>query len=229
MAIRLAGMQLPSDAIELQSLANSCNQTQETTGFGSGHITPIRTTTPQPREVPDLDVAEADYDMQQTYDMILRATRVYDRVKDREVDAITTVSTNSSCPWSCLSGVSMSAISVIAVISLPLSDSELARFRHLAYGTEIDLLSHDNRERDFFVSTSSHSSSLFTKSHDRFVEKASPEKEAFMRYYGLRWDRRDSGNRSNTGSLILYKTWHYMKRNPPELCTAEPFPGEIVG
>lgn len=65
-------------------------------------------------------------------DAVLEASRVYSRVRDREVDAMTLVLTTRSHAWSILSGISMAEISVMAVISLPLHLPELRRFRQLS-------------------------------------------------------------------------------------------------
>lgn len=80
-----------------------------------------------------IHTAQKNTPVQQTnFDAILHSSRVYSRVQDREVDAISMVPTmRSSRAWSILSGISMAQISLVAVIHLPLSDSELQRFRSL--------------------------------------------------------------------------------------------------
>jgi hypothetical protein len=63
-----------------------------------------------------------------TFEVVLSTTRVYDRVKGREIDAMSIFSTNRSHAWSLLSGLSLAQASAISVIKLPLYDPGLRRF-----------------------------------------------------------------------------------------------------
>ncbi|KAL2014051.1 hypothetical protein VTN00DRAFT_1576 [Thermoascus crustaceus] len=61
-----------------------------------------------------------------------QSQRVYSRVEDRANDATSVVSMSRSRAWSVLSGINLTPTSIIAVIKLPLHDSELKRFWSLA-------------------------------------------------------------------------------------------------
>lgn len=98
----------------------------------AGDTTPTRAPSPPSIAPTDESIPDADPSIETTFEVVLLTTRVYDRVKDREIDAMSTVSTNRSRAWSILSGLSLAQVSVIAVIKLPLYDSELRRFRALA-------------------------------------------------------------------------------------------------
>ena len=75
-----------------------------------------------------------------TFNDILSASRVYNRVQSREVDAVSTILTTRSRAWSILSGISLAKVSVIAVVKLPIYEPELRRFWSLASPGEILLL-----------------------------------------------------------------------------------------
>lgn len=229
LSARLERMHWPPDAIELQSLHENCDRTEETATAGSGEITPVRATTPLPKEVPEWDVPVADSRTQQTYDMILRETRVYRRVKDRDLDAVTTASTNISRTWSVLSGISMSQISVISIIHLPLYESELRSFRQLAslpahtvcgfiYSDDLDWDGDNVRAKCL------HPSSFSTKNHRGCAEEDSRDTEAFMSHYGLRWSR----GTQRCGHSALRRELYDLSRDPPELCAAGPVGEDTV-
>ena len=133
LAARLEQLQLPPDAIqpgELISTPPSVPSDEPTPA--AGETTPTRAPSPPPIALTDESIPDADPSIETTFEVVLLTTRVYDRVKDREIDAMSTVSTNRSRAWSILSGLSLAQVSVIAVIKLPLYDSELRRFRALA-------------------------------------------------------------------------------------------------
>jgi len=124
---RLEEMQLPADAHEL-------SQGIELLSFdGRGEETTASASKPS-RAAPSTDKTANDNNpgTAMTFEVVLDGTRVYNRVQHREVDAMSTVSTNRSHAWSILSGISLTQISVIAVVKLPLHQSELLRFRALA-------------------------------------------------------------------------------------------------
>ena len=68
-----------------------------------------------------------------TFNEALAVTRAYRRVDHLEMDCVSTLSSTRSHGWSALSGISSSQISSIGVMCLPLYDTELARFRSLAF------------------------------------------------------------------------------------------------
>ena len=70
--------------------------------------------------------------VEHSFDLVLASSRVYSRVQNGEVDAISSVSTTRSRAWSVLSGLSLTQISIISVLKLPLYDAELTRFYRLA-------------------------------------------------------------------------------------------------
>ena len=106
---------MPPDVVELEILPELRDEGQETTTPDARNTVPVTIATPQPQSIP---VPEADLGIQATFDAVLATTKVYDRVKNRDVDAMTSVSTTRPHPWSALPGASLAEISVIAVISL---------------------------------------------------------------------------------------------------------------
>jgi hypothetical protein len=95
--------------------------------------TSSRSRSPGVRDNDNNAILEATLPIQETFDDILSASRVYDRVKDREIDAITSVSTTRSHAWSVFTGMSLAETSVIPVIELPLYEAELKMFRRIAF------------------------------------------------------------------------------------------------
>ncbi|KAK3174234.1 hypothetical protein OEA41_001478 [Lepraria neglecta] len=202
---------------------------QGTTTPDAGNITPVRAATPQPQEIPELDVPEADPRMQATYDVVLARTRVYNRVRDRDVDAITSVSTTRSRPWSVLSGVSMANISIIAVISLPLHEPEMRRFRQLMspinhVGLDVEF---DNRSDDDFAESNGLSPSyLLPRSTREFPREYPHLTEDFLRYYGLFWN--SSGTPTAHSLRRINKELNRMAHDPPSMCNAQPIGDDLV-
>jgi hypothetical protein len=90
----------------------------------------------------------------ESYDVVLSNTRVYGRVSDKQIDAVTTISTIRSHAWSVLSGLSLDQISVVAVIKLPLSETELKRFQKLASSVTSTTTSPKNRLYDEYYPSS---------------------------------------------------------------------------
>jgi hypothetical protein len=70
--------------------------------------------------------------VEHSFNLVLASSRVYSRVQNGEVDAVSSVSTTRSRAWSVLSGLSLTQISIISVLKLPLYDAELTRFYRLA-------------------------------------------------------------------------------------------------
>jgi hypothetical protein len=138
LAARMEQLQLPPDAIqpgELISTPRSVSSDEQAPV--TGDTTPTRAPSPPPIAPTDESIPDADPSVKATFEAVLLTTRVYDRVKDREIDAMSTISTTRSCAWSILSGLSLAQVSVIAVIKLPLHDSELRRFWALARPSSI--------------------------------------------------------------------------------------------
>ncbi|KAE9364170.1 hypothetical protein N431DRAFT_420992, partial [Stipitochalara longipes BDJ] len=69
---------------------------------------------------------------EKSFNLVLASTRVYSRVENGEVDAMSSIMTTRSRAWSILSGLRLAEISIISVIKLPLDYSELVSFRRLA-------------------------------------------------------------------------------------------------
>ncbi len=125
---RLEQLELPPGSIDLDDLGGS----DEITGSN-------------PRDYhhssPDGGNASCQPDpAHPTFNEVLSASRVYNRVQSREIDAVSTILTARSRAWSILSGISLAQVSVIAVVKLPLYEPELKRFWSLASSGEILVL-----------------------------------------------------------------------------------------
>jgi hypothetical protein len=139
---RLESLQLPPDVIELEHLgdrnmesAKSCQRLRESDSRPARTInmaSPIQEAISNNLECDNLEPSHKALTVEESFDLVLASTRVYSRVDDREVDAVSSVSTTRSRAWSILSGLSLTEISVISVIKLPLYEPELIRFRRLA-------------------------------------------------------------------------------------------------
>ena len=139
---RLESLQLPPDVIELEHLgdrnmesAKSCQRLRESDSRPARTInmaSPIQEAISDDLECGNLEPSHKALTVEESFDLVLASTRVYSRVDDREVDAVSSVSTTRSRAWSILSGLSLTEISVISVIKLPLYEPELIRFCRLA-------------------------------------------------------------------------------------------------
>ena len=136
---RLEQIPMGPATIDLGTSDEPCDEEQSIGASDGGDITPTGATTPSLDKIPQRDLPEPDPKRKETYNDTLATTRVYSRVRDREVNAFS-ISTDRSHAWSALSGVSMSKISVLAVISLPLYESELRSLSFPHYRTSLTML-----------------------------------------------------------------------------------------
>ncbi len=120
----------PNEVIKLVSMPPHGSSFEQTPL--AGDTPPTRAPSPPSIAQTDESIPDADPSVQATFEVVLSTTRVYDRVKDREIDAMSRVSTNRSRAWSVLSGLSLAEVSAVAVIKLPLHVPELQRFWNLA-------------------------------------------------------------------------------------------------
>jgi hypothetical protein len=119
LSTRLQAVQLPPDPTTLgDSDSNSSGGTQRPEDLEP------RPNHPQNPKHPagKITVHEKISLMQKPFEVVLSKSRVYDRVKDREVDGRMSILTTRSHAWSVLSDLSLAAISVVMVLNLPLSD-----------------------------------------------------------------------------------------------------------
>lgn len=131
---RLEELDLPPGSIDLDGPGGS--DAESSSSERTEIAGPSRRDCPSPP--PDAGNAGCQPDpAQPTFNDVLSASRVYNRVQSREVDAASTILTTRSRAWSILSGISLAQVSVIAVIKLPLYESELRRFWSLACPGEI--------------------------------------------------------------------------------------------
>jgi len=163
--------------------------------------TPTRAPSPPPIAPTDGSTPDSDPSFQATFEIVLSTTRVYDQVKDREIDAMSTVSTNRSRAWSVLSGLSLAQVSAISVINLPLYDPELRRFRTLASSMSTAATS---AERHSLLDLTGNEESPH-ETEDSILDPAGPssrprrveQNEALLRYYGV-----IPSNRSGWGGAL---------------------------
>jgi len=232
---RLGRIQLPPDIIDFQTFDQTRDEGQGMITSNNEAMTPVRTGSPLPHEIPELDVPEVEPAMQPTLDVVLAATRVYSRVNDRDVDAMTSVSTTRSRAWSVLSGLSMAEISVIAVISLPLYEPELRRFRQLVWPhhpSESGIRFDDIFEIEDFdalevedSATSDLNPPFTSRSGLKPPARFQHDTKEFRRTYGLVWN---SGGLPRGGVKKILKDLGDMSRNPPPLCSAGPIGDDMV-
>ncbi|KAL8748818.1 MAG: hypothetical protein Q9184_007072, partial [Pyrenodesmia sp. 2 TL-2023] len=184
LAMRLEELQLRSDDFDFDTLhvPSGVGQLRITSDAGDG--SPDDARTPQSEALPDLTCPEANHAWQTTYNAVLESTRVYNRVRNRDVDDMSTISSNRSRPWSILSGISMGDISDIAVVSLPLYEPELWRVKQLISPVEPNRADAGfNDETDNFSTwsngfVSNHSLRAVPAEHAHLTK-------AFMTRYGI--------------------------------------------
>lgn len=223
LAARLERVQLPPGAVELATLETSLDERQEMAIEEAGDVSASRFTTPQPQELPASDVPEPDAGTLATYDAILAKSRIYDRVKDREMDAMSTATTSRSHAWSVLSGVSMAQISVVAIISLPLHEVELQRFRQLLLpASEREPATFDDLIHPLVPGSRTRS----TQVPDEPLDADSLIEEEFKRHYGLYWN--SGGAPPASATSCLEKQLSRLERNPSPWYSAGPAGDNMV-
>lgn len=135
---RLGSLQLQADTMQHENLggqnASSDRRSQDS---DSRSDTPVQTILPTQvtlicsHQEGNSEASHSDFSAEESFNAVLAPTRVYNRVQNREIDMITPVSTTRSRAWSILSGLSLSQISTIAVIKLPIHAPELTQFKQL--------------------------------------------------------------------------------------------------
>lgn len=207
LAARLQQIQLPADAV------GGVGSHKDGDDF-PGPATPrSRAQTPRPRSpAPEIgaqcDVPDAALSVQEIYDIALANTRVYNRVLGREVDAISSVSTSRSRAWSVLSGLSLTQISVIAVVSLPLYEPKLLRFGRL--------VSSRNSETP--------GEWHFRDTIDLYGHLTSEYRATF----GLSAQRKDPGTKGSGAWKTINRQLINMEREPPSGISAGPIGDDLV-
>lgn len=212
LARRLEDLQLPGEAIELETPDSShSDEPEEPQDSKLTTITITRPRSPRPCDDDHNEITEENSPDQQTFETVLTTTRVYTRVRDRVVNDTTSLSTMRSQAWSVLSGLSLAEISVIAVIKLPLYEAEIGRFRHLTSSsswTGFDTIG-----------------SLFTVPGQNYPSIDTPHTEESLRHYGLI----PSGDRGWGGALKrLNKELTHLGREPPSMVSAGPVGDDLV-
>jgi hypothetical protein len=139
------------------------------------------------------------------FDDILSSSRVYSRFEDNEVDGYSTLQTTRSRSWSVFSGASLSQISVIAVVHLPLHEAELERFQALVNSSNIVNL----------ASTVS------------LLEKDASHDRKWLIYNGVIHPNWDSSPQYGTFRRIA-KELRDIVSDPPPLCAASPKGDDLV-
>ena len=201
LATRFGEVDSPQNIFEHRSLSNIQSTEQYTNSSDSQLVLPLPAGVPRRHHLSELDVTLPKPELRTDYDIVLASTKVYNRVKDRDVDAITTNFTDRSHAWSLLSGISMAENSVIAVISLPLYEPELRQLRQLS--TPIDLSTFD------------------------MLSKYPHLTEDFLRSYGMWWD--DEGPPPSPSNIQrIKKEMERLSRNPPPMCAAAPMGDDLV-
>jgi hypothetical protein len=229
---RLERLRIPSDAIEPDELADAASDNDPNTERAdAGDVTPTRSGSPMRDAFGNDGVPEVDSSVQDTYDVVLAATRIYRRVEDREVDAISSVSTNRSHAWSALSGLSLAQVSTVAVIQLPLYQPELERFWRLASPSTMDSLSTLAEPSVSQQNSLGTYSGLFTGRRSQVQHEYPHHTDGWLREYGIisEWGITPGPDGTARGTLTrIHKELKNIECDPPGMLSVGPIGDEMV-
>ncbi|KAL8670144.1 MAG: hypothetical protein Q9168_005309 [Polycauliona sp. 1 TL-2023] len=130
-ARRLSGIEMPPNIIEPGIPDEINDETHSMAVSDPGNVDTAGDLAPLAQKVSCSDVPEPDPRLQATFEIVLATSRVYHRVRDRDVDDRSSIATDRSHAWSVLSATSLAELSIVAVVSLPLDEQELRRLRRV--------------------------------------------------------------------------------------------------
>ena len=221
LSLRLEELQPAPDEKELDKLDCSLSTDSEDLGdSGLGTLTSTHARGLQHHDHGSSSDSVPGLSTPETFEAVLSATRVYDRVRDRGVDDRTSIATTRSHAWSVFSGLSLAEISIIAVIQLPLHKAELQRFREIGSPSWNDSDSLQNVHFDGF-----HDHDLWESDEAaNILRSAGRLSDIFQRHYGLM-----SRPYDGKPSLVrLKKELSDLEGYPPRSITAGPMEDALV-
>lgn len=221
LSTRLEELQPAPDEKELDKL--DCllsTDSGELGDLGRGTLTPTQARGVQHHDHGNSSNSEPGLSTPGTFEAVLSATRVYDRVRNRGVDDRTSIATTRSHAWSVFSGLSLAEISMIAVIQLPLHEAELHRFRQIASPSWNDSDSLRDVHFDGF-----HDYDLWESDEAAKILRSSGRlSDVFQRRYGLM-----SRPYDGKPSLVrLKEELSDLEGYPPRTITAAPMDDVLV-
>ncbi|KAK4642554.1 hypothetical protein QC761_509920 [Podospora bellae-mahoneyi] len=80
----------------------------------------------------DDDMTDSEFQLSRAFEVVLFRTWVYRRNEREIVDGVSTINTTRSQAWSILSGITLSKMSTLSIVNLPLTQPEVERFTSLA-------------------------------------------------------------------------------------------------
>lgn len=228
LAGRLERLQSPLDSAttELDELATGvCDKDRKTEKADAGDATPTRSGSPVHGASGDDGVAETKSSVQENYDVVLAATRIYARVEHREADAISSIFSDRSHAWSALSGLSLAQVSTVSVIQLPLYQSELERFQRLASPSATGPLSALSDPSVAQRGSQGTYSALVIGRRSRVIQRDSTRSDGWLRQFGIV----PEPNRTRGCPYIrLYKEWIDITSDPSGTFLAKPISNNMV-